>query len=92
MSASTLSHLYAAPQYVGTGYEYSTGGIGRFWPYKAVDMYDRGYGFRRNRIPRTRVNKGKREGPGLLIAPALFLAALFYQSTYSLKEDDHAVF
>jgi hypothetical protein len=41
---------------------------------------------RRIHLPRTRVHKGKREGPRLLIAPALFLAALFYQSTYSLKK------
>jgi hypothetical protein len=47
---------------------------------------------RRTHIPRTPVNKGKREGPGPLAAPALFLATLFYQSTYSLKVDDHAVF
>jgi hypothetical protein len=48
-------------------------------------MHDVASELRRILLPRTPVNKGKREGPGLLIAPALFFVALFYQSTYSLK-------
>ena len=62
-SPLTSSHLYAAPQHVGSGFVCWTGAIGRFWPYRTEAMQARGYELRRRPLLGTSVNMPLSPGP-----------------------------